>query len=123
MHGALAKHGQPEIFKSDQGSQFTGEAFADVLTTHGVAISMGGNGAWRDHIFFERLWRSIKHEEVYLHAHDSVSQAKAGLAWYIDFTTPPGRRRGQVCNDVRPAALYFSKPVWYSDNRDHLCVR
>ena len=85
LEEALARYGQPEIFNSDQGSQFTGEAFSDVLKARGVAISMDGKGAWRDNIFVERLWRSIKYEEVYLHAYDSVSQAKAGLSRYIDF--------------------------------------
>ena len=73
--------------------EFTGEAFTDVLKARGVAISMDGKGAWRNNIFVERLWSSVKYEEVYLHAHDSVSQAKARLAWCIDFTTPPDRNR------------------------------
>ena len=85
LEEALARYGQPEIFNSDQGSQFTGEAFTDVLKARGVAISMDGKGAWRDNIFVERLWRSIKYEEVYLHAYDSVAEARAGLARYIDF--------------------------------------
>ncbi len=85
LEEALAKYGQPEILNSDQGSQFTGEAFTDVLKDRGVAISMDGKGAWRDNIFVERLWRSIKYEEVYLHAYDSVAEARAGLARYIDF--------------------------------------
>ena len=85
LEEAFAKYGKPEIFNSDQGSQFTSEAFTDALKARGVAISMDGKGAWRDNIFVERLWRSIKYEEVYLHAYDSVGQAKAGLARYIDF--------------------------------------
>ena len=85
LEEAFAKYGKPEIFNSDQGSQFTGEAFTDALKARGVAISMDGKGAWRDNIFVERLWRSIKYEEVYLHAYDSVGHAKAGLARYIDF--------------------------------------
>ena len=85
LEEAFAKYGQPEIFNSDQGSQFTGEAFTEALKARGVAISMDGKGAWRDNVFVERLWRSIKYEEVYLHAYDSVNQAKAGLARYINF--------------------------------------
>ena len=85
LEEALVRYGQPEIFNSDQGSQFTGEAFTDVLKARGVPISMDGKGAWRDNIFVERLWRSIKYEEVYLHAYDSVAEARAGLARYIDF--------------------------------------
>jgi putative transposase len=72
LQDASAKHGKPEIFNTDQGSQFTGAAFTGVLADHGIAISMDGKGAWRDNVFVERLWRSIKYEEVYLKAYDSV---------------------------------------------------
>ena len=85
LEEALGRYGQPEIFNSDQGSQFTGEAFTDALKARGVAIRMDGKEAWRDNIFVERLWRSVKYEEVYLHAYDSVGQANAGLTRYIDF--------------------------------------
>jgi putative transposase len=85
LEEAFAKYGQPEIFNTDQGSQFTSEAFTDALKVRGVAISMDGRGAWRDNVFVERLWRSIKYEEVYLHAYDSVGQAKTGIARYISF--------------------------------------
>ena len=85
LEEAFAKYGQPEIFNTDQGSQFTSEAFTDALKARGVAISMDGKGAWRDNVFVERLWRSIKYEEVYLHAYDSVGQAKFGIAQYISF--------------------------------------
>lgn len=74
---ALAKHGKPEIFNSDQGGQFTSVAFTDLLKKHEVAISMDGKGAWRDNVFVERLWRKIKYEEVYLRAYASVSKAGA----------------------------------------------
>ncbi len=82
---AFAKYGQPEIFNTDQGSQFTSEDFTGALKARGVAISMDGKVAWRDNVFVERLWRSIKYEEVYLHAYDSVKDAKTGLARYINF--------------------------------------
>ena len=85
LEEAFAKHGQPEICNTDQGSQFTSDDFTGALKARGVAISMDGKGAWRDNVFVERLWRSIKYEEVYLHAYDSVSQAKMGIARYIDF--------------------------------------
>ncbi len=85
LEEALAKYGPPEIFNSDQGSQFTSEAFTEPLLALGVQISMDGRGAWRDNVFVERLWRSVKYEEVYLHAYDSVGHAKAGLSRYIDF--------------------------------------
>jgi putative transposase len=75
LKDALARHGKPEISNTDQGSQFTGSAFTGVLTNNGIAISMDGKGAWRDNVFVERLWRSVKYEEVYLRAYDSVSEA------------------------------------------------
>jgi transposase InsO family protein len=68
LEDALARHGKPDIFNTDQGSQFTGAAFTGVLTDNGMAISMDGKGAWRDNVFVERLWRSVKYEEVYLRA-------------------------------------------------------
>jgi len=74
---ALARHGKPEIFNTDQGSQFTSEAFTGMLAEQKIAISMDGRGAWRDNVFVERLWRSVKYEEVYLRAYDSVSDARA----------------------------------------------
>jgi putative transposase len=85
LEEAFTRYGQPEIFNTDQGSQFTSEDFTGRLKDRGVRISMDGKGAWRDNVFVERLWRSIKYEEVYLHAYDSVGQAKAGIARYIDF--------------------------------------
>jgi len=81
---ALARHGRPEIFNSDQGSQFTSVAFTDLLKKHEIAISMDGKGAWRDNVFVERLWRTIKYEEIYLRAHASVPEARASLGRYID---------------------------------------
>jgi len=82
---AVSRHGAPDIFNTDQGSQFTSEAFTGLLKQHGIRISMDGKGCWRDNVFVERLWRSIKYEEVYLHAYESVSQARAGLGKYIQF--------------------------------------
>jgi len=106
LEEAFAKYGQPEIFNSDQGSQFTGAAFTDALNSRGVAISMDGKGAWRDNIFVERLWRSIKYEEVYLHAYDSVGQAKAGLARYIDFYNTA--RPHSSLDKKTPQEFYFA---------------
>ncbi len=80
---ALARYGRPEIFNTDQGVQFTSAAFTRLLQDQGIAISMDGKGCWRDNIFVERLWRSIKYEEVYLHAYASVSEAKAGIGRYL----------------------------------------
>ena len=77
-------HGKPEIFNTDQGSQFTGAAFTGVLADNGIAISMDGKGAWRDNVFVERLWRSVKYEEVYLRAYDSVGDARTSIGRYLD---------------------------------------
>jgi putative transposase len=85
LEEALNRHGQPEIFNTDQGSQFTSADFIEVLKRKKIQISMDGKGAWRDNVFVERLWKSIKYEEVYLHAYDSVSAAKAGIARYVAF--------------------------------------
>ena len=82
---ALARYGSPEIFNTDQGSQFTSAAFTGLLTENGIAISMDGRGAWRDNVFVERLWRSVKYEEVYLHAYESVPKAHASLSRYFTF--------------------------------------
>jgi len=73
LEEALVRHGRPEICNTDQGSQFTSQAFTEVLLQAGVAISMDGRGSWRDNVFVERLWRSIKYEEVYLKAYETVS--------------------------------------------------
>ena len=82
---AMASHGTPEIFNTDQGIQFTSQAFTGLLTHNGIAITMDGKGAWRDNVFVERLWRSVKYEEVYLNAYDSVGQARASLGRYLAF--------------------------------------
>jgi putative transposase len=82
---ALAQHGKPEIFNTDQGSQFTSVAFTGMLQEQAIAISMDGRGAWRDNVFVERLWRTVKYEEVYLRAYDSVSDARASLGRYLAF--------------------------------------
>jgi putative transposase len=82
---ALAKHGRPEIFNTDQGSQFTSAEFTGLLIENAIAISMDGKGSWRDNVFVERLWRSVKYEEVYLRAYDSVGQARASIGRYLDF--------------------------------------
>ena len=85
LEDALARHGRPDIFNTDQGSQFTGAAFTGVLADNKIAISMDGKGAWRDNVFVERLWRSVKYEEVYLRAYENVSEARASIGRYLDF--------------------------------------
>ncbi|SCB53554.1 Integrase core domain-containing protein [Bradyrhizobium yuanmingense] len=82
---ALAKHGRPEIFNTDQGSQLTSLEFTDVLLDAKIAISMDGKGALRDNVFVERLWRTVKYEEVYLRAYNSVSETRASIATYLAF--------------------------------------
>ncbi len=103
---ALARYGKPEIFNTDQGSQFTGQAFTGVLTNNGIAISMDGKGAWRDNVFVERLWRSVKYEEVYLRAYDSVSDARASIGRYLDFYN--SRRPHSSLDGTTPDQVYFT---------------
>jgi putative transposase len=105
LEEALARYGTPEIFNTDQGSQFTSVEFLDVLKTRGIAISMDGKGAWRDNVFVERLWRSVKYEEVYLHAYETVSAARAGLARYLDFYNM--RRPHRSLDGSTPDEFYF----------------
>jgi len=102
---ALGKHGRPEIFNTDQGSQFTSAAFTGLLADNAIAISMDGRGSWRDNVFVERLWRSVKYEEVYLRAYDSVAEARASLGRYLDFYN---RKRPHSSLDARtPDQAYF----------------
>lgn len=102
---AIARYGTPDIFNTDQGSQFTSTDFTDLLKEHGIAISMDGKGCWRDNVFVERLWRSVKYEEVYLRAYDSVSAARAGLEAYLAFYN--ARRPHQSLDGATPDAIYF----------------
>ena len=103
---AIAKYGCPEIFNTDQGAQFTSGDFTGLLQQHGIAISMDGQGCWRDNIFVERLWRSIKYEEVYLHAYASVSEAKAGIRRYL--TQYNSARPHSSLADQTPDEAYFT---------------
>jgi putative transposase len=106
LEEALAKFDAPQIFNTDQGAQFTGSAFISVLKTHNIRISMDGKGRWRDNVFVERLWRSVKYEEVYLHAYESVTAARNGIARYMQFFNT---RRPHTALDRRtPDAVYFS---------------
>ena len=106
LEDALAHHGEPDIFNTDQGSQFTGQAFTGVLANNGIAISMDGKGAWRDNVFVERLCRSVKYEEVYLRAYDSVSEARASIVRYLDFYN--GRRPHSSLDGTTPDQAYFT---------------
>ena len=103
---ALAKHGRPTIFNTDQGSQFTSAAFTGLLLENTIAISMDGRGAWRDNVFVERVWRSVKYEEVYLRAYNSVAEARASIGRYLDFYN---RKRPHSSLDARtPDQAYFN---------------
>ena len=103
---ALARHGPPEIVNTDQGSQFTSEAFTGLLKERGIRISMDGRGAWRDNRFIERLWRSVKYEEVYLHAYETVAAAQAGLERY--FKRYNGRRPHHALDGRTPDDVYYA---------------
>jgi putative transposase len=105
LQEALVNHGKPNIVNTDQGSQFTCEAFTDVLTKNEIRISMDGRGAWRDNVFVERLWRTVKYEEVYLRAYDSVSDARASLGRYLDLYNR--RRPHSSLDDMTPDQAYF----------------
>jgi putative transposase len=103
---AIARYGCPTILNTDQGSQFTSAAFTSVVLDHGIRISMDGRGCWRDNIFVERLWRSLKYEEVYLHGYDSVSEATSGIGRY--FTLYNNRRPHSSLSDRTPDDVFFS---------------
>ncbi len=113
LEEALYRHGKPEIFNTDQGSQYTSVAFTDVLKANAIRISMDGKGAWRDNVFVERLWRSVKYEEVYLNAYESMLHAKQRLSNWIDFynqerkhqtlKATPNQRYG-IVEDLKRAA-------------------
>ena len=104
LEEALERHTAPEIFNTDQGAQFTCEGFTSVLAGHGVQISMDGRGRWLDNVFIERLWRSVKHEEVYLKAYANLVEARRELGAYFDFYNR--RRRHQGLADRTPDEVY-----------------
>ena len=107
LEEALVKYGAPEIFNTDQGSQFTSADFTGMLIANAITISMDGKGAWRDNVFVERIWRSVKYEEVYLHAYDSVGEARASIGRYLDFYN---RRRPHSSLDRKtPDEAYFDR--------------
>ena len=108
LEEALSKYGTPDIFNTDHGSQFTSSTFTETLRAHGIRISMDGRGRWLDNVFIERLWRSLKYEEVYLHAYETGSEARAGIGQWIDFY-----------NRIRPhSSLSGQTPdICYSEGR------
>ncbi len=103
---AIDRYGAPEIFNTDQGSQFTSLVFTDLLKANGIRISMDGKGCWRDNVFVERLWRSIKYEEVYLKAYESVSEARASIGRYLSFYNS-GRPHSSLDRQT-PDQVYFN---------------
>jgi len=106
LEEAIARYGIPEIFNTDQGSQFTSEEFTGILSGHGISISMDGKGRWRDNVFVERLWKSVKYEEVYLKAYDSMAQARTELGRYFEFYNQ--RRRHQGLDRKTPDEVYMA---------------
>jgi putative transposase len=105
LQEALARYGKPEIFNTDQGSQFTSAEFTQVLKDHAILISMDGKGCWRDNVFVERLWKTIKYEEIYLHAYDCVSDARAGIGKHFMFYNQ--RRPHTEHGGDTPDSMYF----------------
>lgn len=108
LEEALSQHGKPEIFNTDQGSQFTSEAFTGRLKEEGIQISMDGKGRWADNVFVERLWRSLKYEHVYLHAYESVGEARRKIGCYFEFYNT--RRPHSSLAAQTPDQVYFHRP-------------
>ena len=105
LEEALRRYGQPEIVNTDQGSQFTSAEFIEAMTSRGIRISMDGKGAWRDNVFVERLWRTVKYEEIYLKAYDSVRQARESIGRFIEFYN--SRRPHAGLDRMTPDEVYF----------------
>ena len=110
LEEALIRYGSPEIFNTDQGAQFTSEAFTGVLKKAGVSISMDGKGRWVDNVFVERLWRSVKYEDVYLKAYETVSDARDGIGTYLKFYN--SERRHQSLDRRTPDQVYLGNVEW-----------
>ncbi len=108
LEEAVTNHGAPGIFNSDQGCQFTSEAFTGALKEHKIEISMDDKGCWVDNVFIERFWRSLKYEEVYLNAYDTVAQAKQSIGEWMGFYNQD--RRHASLNRTTPDQVYFDLP-------------
>ncbi len=106
LEEAFTRYGLPDIVNTDQGSQFTASAFTEAVQSRGIRLSMDGKGSWRDNVFVERVWRSIKYEEVYLKAYDSVSQARQSIGTYIQLYNQ--RRPHSSLADLTPDEAYFA---------------
>jgi putative transposase len=106
LEEALSLYGAPQIFNTDQGSQFTSDDFTNILKEHDIKISMDGQGRWRDNVFIERLWKSVKYEDVYLKAYNSIAEVRRGLTtWFDRYNT---QRRHQGLDDRTPDEVYWS---------------
>jgi putative transposase len=107
LEEAIDKYGCPEIFNTDQGAQFTDADFVTSLKSRGIEVSMDGKGAWRDNVFVERFWRTIKYEHVYLHAFENGSQAREAIAGYIEFYNT--KRPHSSLDSCTPDMVYFAR--------------
>ncbi len=107
LEEAIARYGAPEVFNTDQGAQFTSEAFTSALKAHGVRISMDGKGRWLDNVYVERFWRSLKQEEVYRRAYDTVAEARKGIADYLRYFNE--ERPHQGLDDRTPDDVYYRR--------------
>ena len=106
LEEAISRYGTPQIFNTDQGSQFTSDAFTRILKTHNIRISMDGRGRWMDNVFIERLWKSVKYEDVYLKAYSSIIEARTELTKYFDRYNK--RRRHQGLDNMTPDEVYWN---------------
>jgi putative transposase len=107
LEEALSSNEKPEIFNTDQGSQFTSDDFTGLLKKHGIKISMDGKGRWRDNVFVERVWKSIKYEEVYLHAYETVQEARISIGKYLEFYN--STRPHSSLDGFTPDQVYFNR--------------
>lgn len=115
LEEALKNYGTPEIFNTDQGSQFTSEAFRGILSSRGIKVSMDGKGRWMDNVFIERLWKSVKYEEIYLKGYRSIAEARWALGVYFEFYNR--QRWHQGLDNRTPDEVY-----WESRNRNQIAA-